>query len=417
VPVTLHFGVVGLGRAAAATVPAIVRNPNTTIVAAADTDAAIVADFQSQFPCRGYASIEDLCQDPQLDVVYIATPTHLHTQHVVTAVKHGKHVIVEKPLAISLDDAQRMIDAVDQAGVQLIVGQSQSYEPPVRAMRELVRSGEIGQLKMISGWYFNDWLYRPRLPAELDTQMGGGVVFRQGAHHFDIARVIGGGLVRSVRATAGVWDAHRPTEGSYAAFLEFEDGAIANLVYSGNDHFHTVELTGQSEGGTRVDPTQLEHAAARKRLEHGGGDAALKRQGGFAARTDGPRFPAYFGLTIVSCDHGDIRQTPTGLKVYGDREVRDVQLPRGLSGRDVMLAELYDAVVQAVPALHTARWARATLEVSLAVLDSSRTRQQVLLKHQVPTLDQESSNHDNDGGGRAARRRDSQSGPVGDRTM
>jgi phthalate 4,5-cis-dihydrodiol dehydrogenase len=386
----LRFGVVGLGRAAAATLPAIARNPNTTVVAAADTNPEVVDSFRQQFPSRAYAAIEDLCADPAVDAVYIATPTHLHTQHVLTATAAGKHVIVEKPLAITLDDADRMIDAVDKAGVQVIVGQSQSYEPPVRAMRELVRSGEIGALKMISGWYFNDWLYRPRLPAELDTRMGGGVVFRQGAHHFDVARLIGGGMVRSVRAVAGVWDASRPTEGSYAALLEFQDGAVANLVYSGNDHFHTVELTGQSEGGTRVDPSQLEHAAARKRLE-AGGDAALKRQGGFSPRVETPPYPAYFGLIIVSGEHGDIRQTPTGLKIYADRDIREIQLPPGVSGRDLMIAELYDAVVNATPALHTTRWAKATLEVSLAVLESSRTRQEVQLKFQVPTLNQGAS--------------------------
>jgi phthalate 4,5-cis-dihydrodiol dehydrogenase len=382
----LHFGVVGLGRAASATVPAIARNPNTQVVAAADTNAATVASFQSQFPCQAYAAIEELCEDPDVDVVYIATPTHLHTQHVLAATAARKHVIVEKPLAISLDDADQMIAAVDKAGVQLIVGQSQSYEPPVRAMRELVRSNEVGALKMISGWYFNDWLYRPRLPAELDSRMGGGVVFRQGAHHFDVARLLGGGLVRSVRASAGVWDAQRPTEGSYSAFLEFENGAVANLVYNGYDHFHTVELTGQSEGGTRVDPAKLEHAAARRRLEQGG-DVALKGQGGFSARAETPPYPAYFGLTIVSCERGDIRQTPDGLKVYGDRDIRDVQLPKGVSGRDLMITELYEAVVNGTPALHTARWAKATLEISLAVLESSRTRQEVQLEYQVPTLD------------------------------
>jgi phthalate 4,5-cis-dihydrodiol dehydrogenase len=385
--VSLRFGVVGLGRAAAATVPAIARNPNTTVVAAADTNPVVVESFRQQFPSRGYARIEDLCNDPDVDAVYVATPTHLHTQHVLTAAAARKHVIVEKPLAISLDDADHMIAAVDKAGVQMIVGQSQSYEPPVRAMREVVRSGDVGALKMISGWYFNDWLYRPRLPAELDTSMGGGVVFRQGAHHFDVARLIGGGLVRSVRAVTGAWDAARPTEGSYSALLEFNDGVVASLVYSGNDHFHTVELTGQSEGGTRIDPTQLEHAAARKRLE-ASGDAALKRQAAFTVRAETPPYPAYFGLIIVSCEHADIRQTPTGLRVYADHHIREVQLPPGVSGRDLMIAELYDAVVNATPALHTPRWAKATLEVSLAVLESSLTRQEVQLKCQVPTLDQ-----------------------------
>ena len=119
----------------------------------------------------------------------------------------------------------------------MIVGQSQSYEPPIQAIRGIVQSGQLGRLGMINGWYFNDWLYRPRLPAEMDTRQGGGVVFRQGAHHFDVARLIGGGLVRSVRASVGVWDPARPTEGAYTAFLEFDDGAAAALSYSGYDHF------------------------------------------------------------------------------------------------------------------------------------------------------------------------------------
>jgi phthalate 4,5-cis-dihydrodiol dehydrogenase len=391
----LRFGIVGLGRAAAATVPAIARHPHTEVVAAADTNSDVVERFRQQFPARGYTCIQELCQDPAVDAVYIATPTHLHTDHVLVAVGAGKHVIVEKPLAISLDDADRMIEATDTAGVQLIVGQSQSYEPPIRAMREIVKSEQLGRLRMISGWYFNDWLYRPRLPGELDARMGGGVVFRQGAHHFDLTRLIGGGLLRSVRAASGVWDPQRPTEGSYSAFLEFEDGAVASLVYSGYDHFHTTELTGQSEGGTRVEPSQQIHATARRALQEAaahGGDATLKGRGAFVgtARTsiEPPPYSSYFGLTVVSCERGDIRQTPRGLMVYGDEQRWEVPLTPGIAGRDLMVAELYAAVVEGIPALHNARWAKATLEVSLAVLESSRTRREIRLAHQVPSNDE-----------------------------
>jgi phthalate 4,5-cis-dihydrodiol dehydrogenase len=389
---TLRFGIVGLGRAAVATVPAIARHAYTEVVAAADTNADVVERFGQQFPSRGYSRIEELCQDPAVDAVYIATPTHLHTDHVLVAAAAGKHIIVEKPLAITLDDADRMIEATDRAGVQLIVGHSQSYEPPIRAMRALVKSGRLGRLRMINGWYFNDWLYRPRLPGELDTRMGGGVVFRQGAHHFDLTRLIGGGVLRSVRAATGVWDPERPTEGSYAVFLEFEDGAVASLVYSGYDHFHTTELTGQSEGGTRVEPDQQVHAVARRALQEAaahGGDAALKGRGAFtgAQRTEPAPYPSYFGLAVVSCERGDIRQTPRGLTVYGDQERWDVPLTPGIAGRDLMVSELYAAVVEGVPPLHTARWAKATLEVSLSVLESSRTHREILLAHQVPTND------------------------------
>ena len=386
---TLGIGIVGLGRAAAATVPAIARNPNTRVVAAADTNTEVLEAFRARYAASTYTGLEDLCRDPDVDAVYIATPTHLHTQHVLAAVAAGKHVICEKPLAISLEDADMMIAAAEARGVQFIVGQSQSYEPPIRAIRGVVRSGDIGPLGMISGWYFNDWLYRPRLPAELDTRMGGGVVFRQGAHHFDIARLIGGGMLRSVRAATGVWDVERPTEGSYSVFLEFESGAVASLVYSGYDHFFTTELTGgQTEGGTRVEPLQQVHAAARGALIERG-DLARKGQVGFAGgvRDEPPPYPAYFGLLLVSCQRGDIRQTPEGLLIYGDNERWSVPVDTSVSGRDLMIAELYDAVVHGKAPLHSGRWAKATLEVSLAALESARTSREVLLSHQVPTLD------------------------------
>jgi phthalate 4,5-cis-dihydrodiol dehydrogenase len=239
---------------------------------------------------------------------------------------------------------------------------------------------------MISGWYFNDWLYRPRLPGELETAQGGGVVFRQGAHHFDISRLIGGGLVRSVRASAGVWDPARPTEGSYAAFLAFQDGATASLVYNGYDHFHTTELTGVDEGGSLVEARV--HAAARTALL-AADDASLKGQRGFAGthRATRQRSASHFGLLIVSCEHGDIRQTPDGLRVYGDTEQWDVALPADSVGRDLMVSELYDAVAHGKRPLHDARWAKATLEVSLAVLESSRTQTEVALRYQVPVRD------------------------------
>jgi phthalate 4,5-cis-dihydrodiol dehydrogenase len=387
----LRFGIIGLGRAATATVPALARRPDAfEVMAAADTNPAALAAFQQRFPsARAYADAESLAADGQVEAVYIATPTHLHTQHVLLAAAAGKHVIVEKPLATSLADADRMIEAVERAGVHLIVGHSQSYEPPIRAMREVLREGRIGRLRLISGWYFNDWLYRPRLPSELDTAQGGGVVFRQGAHHFDIARLLGGGLVRSVRATAGMWDTARPTEGSYAALLQFDNGAVASLVYNGYDHFHTTELTGVDEGGAPVEAEAREHAAARKALL-AADDASLKGQRGFAGAgrsAGGPRLASHFGLLIISCDHGDMRQMPGGLRVYGDTQRWDVPLPEDLVGRDLMVAELYDAVVRGIRPLHDARWAKATLEVSLAVLESSRTQQEVLLRHQVPTPD------------------------------
>lgn len=390
-PQTLRVGLLGLGLASISTVPAMVRHPHVQIVAAADSNPDVLERFQTDFGVPGYPSIEALCESPDVDAVYIATPTDLHTRHVVIAASHRKHILVEKPLAIRLEDADGMIAAVERNGVQMVVGHSQSFEPPIRRMRELVREGTLGPVRMISSWYFTDWIYRPRRAEELKTTLGGGVVYRQGAHHFDILRLLAGGLARSVRATTGTWDPLRLTEGSYSAFIEFEDGACATAVYSGYDRFHTTEITGVNERGEQV--SEATNGSAVRTLEEArtaGREFALKQSQGFGgARRESAsesRHQAHFGLTVVSCEQGDIRQSADGLIVYG-KEHREISLPAGVVGRDLMVQELYDAVFCGTPPLHNGRWAKATLEVSLAVLTSARERREVFLSHQVPVAD------------------------------
>jgi len=95
---------------------------------------------------------------------------------------------------------------------------------------------------MMTAQNFTDFLYRPRRPEELDTLVGGGVIHSQAAHQIDIVRLLGGGLVSSVRAHTGAWDSSRPTEGAYSALLGFEGGAFASCTYSGYGHYDTDAL-------------------------------------------------------------------------------------------------------------------------------------------------------------------------------
>ena len=148
-------------------------------------------------------SVEALCADAEVDVVYVATPHELHADHVEAAAAGGKHVLVEKPMAITLDECRRMIDAAERANVRLIVGHSHSFDAPILRAREIIASGALGAVRMINAQYYTDFLYRPRRPEELVTTRGGGAVFSQAAHQVDIVRLLGGGRVRSVRAQTG----------------------------------------------------------------------------------------------------------------------------------------------------------------------------------------------------------------------
>lgn len=386
----LRFGILGLGRAGSAFVRPILSHPGTTITAAADLRPDTRERFAQDVPAELYASPEELCSSASVDVVYVATPTQFHTEHVLLAMQHGKHVLVAKPMATTLRDAEVMLEAAERAGVTLVEAHPQSMDPPVLGMRSIVERGELGRLRMIHNWQYGAWLYQPRTPEELDTALGGGATFRQGAHQFDILRLIGGGLVRSVRAMTGAWDPERPTEGAHVAFLDFEDGTVATAVFNGYDHFHSSELTfGIGQGGSVED--HAEYAASRRarQASDAGKDAELKKLRGYGQEESRPqesaaRHQPFYGLTIVSCEDGDIRQSADGLIVYGKVAKIDAPLPASRTGRDGVLDEVYGAVVHGEPAIHDGEWSTATLELTLAVLESGRTRAEVFLKHQVP---------------------------------
>ena len=389
----LRLGIAGLGVASTQILPPLAKLPYIKIAAAADTRGDALAKFRETYRGETFTSVDALCGSGEIDAVYIATPNSLHAEHAITAAKHGKHIIVEKPMAMTLAECDAMNEAAERYGVQLLCGHTHSFDPPIRKIREIVRSGELGKLRMINTWNFNEFMYRPRMRHEL--AMSRGVVLNQGPHHVDVVRLIGGGLVRSVRAMTGVWDKARQWEGSYTCYLEFEDGTPATLVYSGYGFFDTAELFDWvGEGGQYREPkTNLNVRARLREVRTPAEEEQLKedmrfggaREGEFSHAWSGERKQPFFGLTIVSCEKGDIRQTPDGLRVYGEREQREIPLAAGRRGREAEVEELYNAVVNHRPVFHDGRWGAATLEVCLAMLESAERRGEILLSHQVPS--------------------------------
>jgi phthalate 4,5-cis-dihydrodiol dehydrogenase len=387
---TVNVGIVGLGGGASDMIPAFVQHPHVALIAAADVDPSQLEKFRREFHGETYLSAAALCANPQVDVVYVATPNQFHTEHALLAVEHGKHVLVEKPMTLTLEDADAMIQAAERHGRQLMVNIKHSFDPRVRKLRDLVWSGELGRLRMLHYWYFADWLYRPRTAEELDPSLGGGVTWRQGPHQFDILRTIAGGMVRSVRAMTGAWDESRPVVGCHAAFLEFADGTAATAVYSGYDHFNSRELT--FGVGQAAEPST--YAQARKTLRQLGGaeaETALKKaqryDGGGRAAGAPPRRSATWvlgGPLIVTCERGDVRVTPSGLRIYGDEDTWEIPVDRHTDGRHGIVDQLYEAVVHGRRPVADGRWGKATVEVLLAVLASARERREVFLAHQVP---------------------------------
>ena len=381
----VRLGVAGLGRAFMLMLPTLAQHPRIRLVAAADPREAARARFAAEFDARSYDTVGALCADPAVDAVYVASPHALHADHVRTAAAAGKHVLVEKPMALTVAECRQMIADAAGAGVHLLVGHSHSFDLPYLHTRRLIASGRFGRVRMIQAVNYTDFLYRPRRPEELDTAQGGGVMFSQAPHQVDVVRLLAGAPARTVRALTGAWDAARPTEGAYAALLTFDGGAFASLTYNGYGRFDTDEWQGWvGELGAPRDAA--DYGAARRRL-CGADEAALKDRRAYgAAEASGARAPPppahnHFGVVIVSCEHADLRPTPQGVMVYGDTRALET-LPPPTVARAEVADELADAVLLGQPPLHSGAWGLATTEVCLAMLDSARTAREVALLHQ-----------------------------------
>ena len=387
----LRLGVAGLGRAFSLMLPTFASDPRVTLMAAADPRREARERFASEFGARVYDTVEGLCSDANVDAVYIATPHQMHAQHAAAAASRGKHILVEKPMAITLAECQAMIEAARCAGVTLVVGHSHSFDAPILRAREIIDSGAVGRVRMITALNFTDFLYRPRRPEELDTTQGGGVLFSQAAHQIDIVRLLGGGLVKSVRAMTGAWDPARRSEGAYSALLTFENGVFASVVYSGYGHFDSDEFCGWiGEMGQPKDPAR--YGSARQMLRQvssGDEEIALKNSRSYGSVNPGASADAaaphhqHFGPLIVSCERADLRPLPTGVMIYGDGNRRLDVLPTPSVPRAEVIDEFYGAAVLGRPPVHSGEWALASLEVCLAMLQSAQEQREVTLPHQV----------------------------------
>jgi phthalate 4,5-cis-dihydrodiol dehydrogenase len=398
----LRLGFAGLGEAATRVLPEIAQLPNIKITGAADMRKSALEKFRQEFGGRGFDSIEGLCESADVDAIYVATPHEFHAPHTILAAKNGKHVIVEKPMALSIRDCEEMNDTAEKYRVKLLCGHTHSFDPAIRKMREIIVSGQLGAVCMINSWNYNDFMVRPYTNRDLDSSHG--VVLNQGPHQVDIVRLLGGGRVKSVRARTGKWDKLR-AEGAYVCFLEFENGTPATLVYNGYGFFDTSELFWWiGEGGYQRHPDTNTHARKnykavqgpnfeqnlekfKETLRYGArgveeGGAPSHGWPGLDDESQARNHQKFFGLTLVSCEQGDMRQSPDGVFIHGD-EMTEVPIDKAIVGRQAEVLELYEAVMHGRPVFHDGRWGEATLEVCLAILQSAAERKEIHMSHQV----------------------------------
>jgi phthalate 4,5-cis-dihydrodiol dehydrogenase len=386
----VRLGIVGLGIAARQVLSSIDATPGAKLTAVCDIRTDELERFKQRFGVETFTDLGEMCRQGPIDAVWVATPNNYHAEHTITAADHGKHVIVEKPMAITLDEANRMVEAVERNGVLYVQGHSRIHRPYVRKIGDVIARGRLGRVIQINTFMYNDWIQRPWEEHTVNPRVGGGCVYRQGPHQIDVVRYLGGGRVHSVRAMTGKWQPHYDVEGNYSAFLDFDDGAAALVSFNGYGNFDVRELTwGIGEGGTVYPEEKILGPKPRGtgaipadefyKLPQYSIDAFNAAEARRAERKQD-----FFGLTVVSCERGDIRQSPDGVFVYTEQGREEVPI----SGAELRAGEvqaLVDAVRAGRTAFPDARWGRATLETCLAIIESGRQRKEIVLQHQVPS--------------------------------
>ncbi len=379
----LRVGIAGLGAASALVLPCFDDAPGVELAAAADLRPAAREAFANRYGLPAFDSVEALCAWEGVDAIWVETPNHLHCEHVLQAARFHKHAICAKPVGVTLDECDRMIAATGRAGVQLLQGHSKVFDPPVRKMREIVASGRLGAVVHIDTLLHNDWLQRPRLEAELDPAAGGGIVLRQGPHQIDIVRYIVGHKAAWLRSSVARGDPEFHAEGHYSVLMGFESGATASISLVGYGWFDSNELnwnigvSGKDHGDLRRrTPKARRTGPLNPALKYG---AAAAESPAFGGR--GEKQP-FFGLTIVTCERGTIRQSPDGLFVYSAVGCEEILCPPD-RGRAAELLELRDALAAGRTVFPDGLWGKATLEACLAIRQSALAGADVRLQFQT----------------------------------
>jgi len=213
-------------------IPGVRRAPlqRGEVVAIASRDGASAERAASELGIpRAHGSYEDLLADPDVDAVYIPLPNHLHLEWTLAAARAGKHVLCEKPIALSSADAERMVEACDAAGVVLMEAFMYRLHPSWQAVRELLAAGRIGRLQTIQSWfsYFND---DPRNIRNL-PDAGGGALMDIGCYSINLSRMLFGAEPERVEA-AVLRDPDMEIDVLTSGLLVFPGGGTATFTCS-----------------------------------------------------------------------------------------------------------------------------------------------------------------------------------------
>lgn len=209
-----------------AMIPALKASAMAKVLGVASRDLAKARQFANELEIKqAYGSYQELLEDNQIDAVYIPLPNHLHKEWSIKTAQAGKHVLCEKPLALTPDDCLEMKMAAEENGVLLMESFMYRHHPRIIAAREMVRSGKVGDLKVIDASF--TFKLDDKSDIRLKPEMGGGSVLDVGCYCINIIRLMAGREPVVVQARAE-W-APSGVDDQLVGMLDFGDGLIAHF--------------------------------------------------------------------------------------------------------------------------------------------------------------------------------------------
>jgi xylose dehydrogenase (NAD/NADP) len=308
---SLRWGILGPGRIAPRLVRAVAGCPRGELVAVASRSSDRAAEFAARHGIpHSFASYDALVAAPDVDVVYVALPNHLHAEWTIRALEAGKHVLCEKPLALSVAHVDAIAVAAERAGRIAVEGFMYLHHPQVLRAIELARGGSLGRLELVNGT-FSFLLAHPGDP-RLEPSMGGGSLWDVGCYPVSLARRIAGEEPDGVGAFARFDE--RGVDRTFIGQLRFPGGLLA-----------------QFDSGFA--------ARDRERVEIVGSDAALVLGSPFLPAPDGP---------------------PPSLTLWRGREATDIPVP-SIDQYQAEVDDLTAAVLDGAPPRLELGFSRGTI--------------------------------------------------------
>jgi predicted dehydrogenase len=244
----LRWGILGPGRIAPRVVRALVDNPRGRLTAVAGRDPGRAAAFAKEHgDPHVHPTFEALVDDPTIDVVYVALPNSLHAEWTVRALDAGKHVLCEKPLAMTVAEVDTIIAASERSGRIAVEAFMYLHHPQIQRALDLVRSGELGTVQVVSG-AFSFLLDYPNDP-RIDPDLGGGSLWDVGCYPVSVSRRIAGEEPAAIAGMARFDE--RGVDRTFVGQLRFPGGMLAHFEsgFSAPDR-ERVEIVGS--GGSLV---------------------------------------------------------------------------------------------------------------------------------------------------------------------